>query len=410
MAKKKVVLAYSGGLDTSAVIPWLKENMDCEVIAYVGDVGQGAEELEGVEEKAIKSGASACRVVDLTREFVADYVFPTLLAGIQYEHDYLLGTSIARPLIAKAQVEVAREFGADAVAHGCTGKGNDQVRFESTFSALAPDLEIIAPWRTWDLRSREDLLAYLQERNIPTTSSAKKIYSRDRNLWHISHEGGVLEDPAAPPPDDVWMMTADPSQAPDTAQDVTVEFEVGVPVGVNGERLAPEDIVSRLNTIAGEHGVGRVDILENRLVGMKSRGLYETPGGTVLVEAIKGIEQCVLDRETLHWKQQMSVTYAELVYNGRWFTPLREALSTCAAKIGERLTGSSTVRLYKGRAWLVGRSSPFSLYEESYATFSADEVYNQKHAEGFIRLLSLPERIAALKFGAGREATATSGV
>ncbi|QKK08547.1 MAG: argininosuccinate synthase [Planctomycetota bacterium] len=410
MAKKKVVLAYSGGLDTSAVIPWLKENMDCEVIAYVGDVGQGAEELEGVEEKAIKSGASACRVVDLTREFVADYVFPTLLAGIQYEHDYLLGTSIARPLIAKAQVEVAREFGADAVAHGCTGKGNDQVRFESTFSALAPDLEIIAPWRTWDLRSREDLLAYLQERNIPTTSSAKKIYSRDRNLWHISHEGGVLEDPAAPPPDDVWMMTADPSQAPDTAQDVTVEFEAGVPVGVNGERLAPEEIVSRLNTIAGEHGVGRVDILENRLVGMKSRGLYETPGGTVLVEAIKGIEQCVLDRETLHWKQQMSVTYAELVYNGRWFTPLREALSTCAAKIGERLTGSSTVRLYKGRAWLVGRSSPFSLYEESYATFSADEVYNQKHAEGFIRLLSLPERIAALKFGAGREATATSGV
>ena len=410
MAKKKVVLAYSGGLDTSAVIPWLKENMDCEVIAYVGDVGQGAEELEGVEEKAIKSGASACRVVDLTREFVADYVFPTLLAGIQYEHDYLLGTSIARPLIAKAQVEVAREFGADAVAHGCTGKGNDQVRFESTFSALAPDLEIIAPWRTWNLRSREDLLAFLQERNIPTTSSAKKIYSRDRNLWHISHEGGALEDPAAPPPDDVWMMTADPSQAPDTAQDVTVEFEAGVPVGVNGERLAPEEIVSRLNTIAGEHGVGRVDILENRLVGMKSRGLYETPGGTVLVEAIKGIEQCVLDRETLHWKQQMSVTFAELVYNGRWFTPLREALSTCAAKIGERLTGSSTVRLYKGRAWLVGRSSPFSLYEESYATFSADEVYNQKHAEGFIRLLSLPERIAALKFGARRESTVTSGV
>ncbi|MFG0259336.1 MAG: argininosuccinate synthase, partial [Phycisphaerales bacterium JB041] len=311
---------------------------------------------------------------------------------------------------AKAQVEVAREFGADAVAHGCTGKGNDQVRFESTFSALAPDLEIIAPWRTWKLRSREDLLAFLQERNIPTTSSAKKIYSRDRNLWHISHEGGALEDPAAPPPDDVWMMTADPSHAPDTAQDVTVEFEAGVPVGVDGQRLAPEEIVSRLNTIAGEHGVGRVDILENRLVGMKSRGLYETPGGTVLVEAIKGIEQCVLDRETLHWKQQMSVTFAELVYNGRWFTPLREALSTCAAKIGERLTGSSTVRLYKGRAWLVGRSSPFSLYEESYATFSADEVYNQKHAEGFIRLLSLPERIAALKFGAGREANVTSGV
>ncbi len=399
MAKKKVVLAYSGGLDTSAVIPWLKENMDCEVIAFVGDVGQGEEELAGIEEKAAASGASACRVVDLTGEFVADYVFPTLLAGIQYEHDYLLGTSIARPLIAKAQVEVAREFGADALAHGCTGKGNDQVRFESTFAALAPDLEVIAPWRTWSMRSREDLLAYLAERNIPTTSSAKKIYSRDRNLWHVSHEGGVLEDPAAPPPDDVWMMTADPSAAPDKPRDVSVDFEAGVPVAVDGERLAPEVIVARLNTIAGEHGVGRIDILENRLVGMKSRGLYETPGGTVLAEAIKGIEQCVLDRETQHWKQQMAVTFAELVYNGRWFTPLREALSVCAAKIGERMTGTAVIRLYKGRACLVGRSSPFSLYEESYATFAEDEVYNQKHAEGFIRLLSLPERIAALKFG-----------
>jgi len=399
MAKKKVVLAYSGGLDTSAVIPWLRENMDCEVIAYAGDVGQGEEELAGIEKKAIASGASACKVVDLKREFVADYVFPTMLAGIHYEHDYLLGTSIARPLLAKAQVDVAREFGADAVSHGCTGKGNDQVRFESTFAALAPDLEVIAPWRHWNLRSREDLLAYLAKRNIPTTATAKKLYSRDRNLWHISHEGGSLEDPACPPPDDVWMLTVNPADAPNKPQDVSIDFEAGRPVAVDGERLAPEQLVAHLNKVAGGHGVGRVDILENRLVGMKSRGVYETPGGTVLVQALKGIEQCVLDRETTHWKQQMAVTFAELVYNGRWFTPLREALSACADKIAERLTGRATVRLYKGAAMLVGRSSPNSLYEESYATFSADEVYNQKHAEGFIRLLSLPERIAALKFG-----------
>jgi argininosuccinate synthase len=396
---KKVVLAYSGGLDTSAIIPWLKENMDCEIIAYAGDVGQGAEELEGLEEKAIASGASACKIVDLKREFVESYIWPTLIAGIHYEQDYLLGTSIARPLLAKAQVDVAREFGADAVAHGCTGKGNDQVRFEATFSALAPDLEIIAPWRMWDLKSREDLLAYLAERDIPTTSSAKKIYSRDRNLWHISHEGGVLEDPGVAGPDDVWMLTTDPRDAPDMPQEVVVEFEGGRPVAVDGERLAPEAIVEHLNTIAGAHGVGRVDILENRCVGMKSRGLYETPAGTVLVEALKGIEQCVLDRETSQWKQQMSLTFAKLVYDGRWFTPLREALSSCADKLAEHLTGTATVRLYKGSANLVGRQSPFSLYEEDYATFSEEEVYDQKHAEGFIRLMTLTERIAAVKFG-----------
>ena len=396
---KKVVLAYSGGLDTSAVIPWLRENLDCEVIAYAGDVGQGEEELAGIEAKAIKSGASACRVVDLKREFIEHYVWPTLLAGIHYERDYLLGTSIARPLLAKAQVDVAREFGADAVAHGCTGKGNDQVRFEATFSALAPDLEIIAPWRMWKLRSREDLLAYLAERDIPTTSSAKKIYSRDRNLWHISHEGGALEDPTRAGPDDVWMLTTDPADAPDTPRDVVVEFDSGRPVAVDGERLAPERIVEHLNTIAGAHGVGRIDILENRCVGMKSRGLYETPAGTVLVQALKGIEQCVLDRETMQWKQQMSLAFAKLVYDGRWFTPLREALSAAANKIGERLSGTATVRLFKGSAMLVGRDSPWSLYEEDYATFSEEEVYDQKHAEGFIRLMTLPERIAAVKFG-----------
>ncbi|MCC7388762.1 MAG: argininosuccinate synthase [Phycisphaerales bacterium] len=396
---KKVVLAYSGGLDTSAIIPWLKENMDCEIIAYAGDVGQGEEELAGLEAKAIKSGAVACKVVDLKREFVEHYVWPTLLAGIHYERDYLLGTSIARPLLAKAQVAVAREFGAEAVAHGCTGKGNDQVRFEATFAALAPDLEVIAPWRMWKLKSREDLLGYLAERNIPTTATAKKIYSRDRNLWHISHEGGPLENPAQAPPDDVWMMTRDAAAAPDTPRDVVIEFQAGRPVAVDGERLAPEAIVARLNTLGGEHGVGRVDILENRCVGMKSRGLYETPGGTILVEAIKGIEQCVLDRETSQWKQQMALQFAKLVYDGRWFTPLREALSAAAAKIGERLTGKATVRLYKGSARLVGRESPWSLYEENYATFGEEAVYDQKHAEGFIRLMTLPERIAAVKFG-----------
>jgi len=398
---RKVVLAYSGGLDTSAVIPWLRENMDCEVIAFVGDVGQGEEELAGVETKALKSGASSCKVVDLRREFIHDYVFTTLIAGIVYEGRYLLGTSIARPLLAKAQVDVAREYKADALAHGCTGKGNDQVRFESTFAALAPDLEVIAPWRHWNLRSREDLLNYLAERNIPTTATAKKLYSRDRNLWHISHEGGPLEDPACPPPDDVWMLTRNPKDAPDEPRDIAIDYERGRPVAVDGERLAPESLVAHLNAVAGEHGVGRVDILENRLVGMKSRGLYETPGGTVIVEGLRGIEQCVLDRETSHWKDEMAVRFAELVYNGRWFTPLREALSTCAEKIAERLTGRAVVRLYKGSATLVARSSPNSLYEESYATFAADEVYNQKHAEGFIRLLSLPERIAALKFGPG---------
>ena len=396
---KKVVLAYSGGLDTSAIIPWLKENMDCEIIAYAGDVGQGDEELAGLEEKAIKSGAIACKVVDLKREFVESYVWPTLLAGIHYERDYLLGTSIARPLLAKAQVDVAREFGADAVCHGCTGKGNDQVRFEATYSALAPDLEIIAPWRMWKLKSRESLLAYLAERNIPTTATAKKIYSRDRNLWHISHEGGPLEDPSKPGPDDVWMLTKDPADTPDQPRDVVVEFEAGRPIAVDGEKLAPEVLVAHLNKVAGEYGVGRVDILENRCVGMKSRGLYETPGGTVLVEALKGIEQAVLDRETAQWKQQLALSFAKLVYDGRWFTPLREALSAAADKIGERLTGKATVRLYKGSAMLVGRESPWSLYEEDYATFSEEEVYDQKHAEGFIRLMTLPERISAVKFG-----------
>jgi argininosuccinate synthase len=394
---KKVVLAYSGGLDTSAVIPWLRENLGCEVIAFVGDVGQGESELDGVEEKALNSGASMCRVVDLKREFVEDYVEPTIITGGVYEGKYLLGTAIARPILAKAQVELAREVGADGVAHGCTGKGNDQVRFESTYSALAPDLEIISPWRMWNLRSREDLLNYLAEHKVPTTASATKLYSRDRNLWHISHEGGAIEDPWNAPPDDVWMLTADPREAPDKHEDVRLTIEHGRVRAVNGERLAPDKIVTTLNTIAGPHGVGRVDLLENRLVGMKSRGLYETPGGTVMLAGLRAIEEMVLDRETLHYREHLGLTFAELVYNGRWFTPLREALWTCAEKMAERVSGEVVVRLYKGTATAVQRKSPNSLYSEQFATFGREEVYNQKHAEGFIRLLSLPERIRAMK-------------
>jgi argininosuccinate synthase len=399
---RKVVLAYSGGLDTSAIVPWLKEHYDCDVVAFAGDVGQGDEELEGLEEKAIRSGASECHVVDLKREFLEQYVFPTLITGAVYEGRYLLGTSMARPVLAKAQVQVARRVGADALAHGCTGKGNDQVRFESAFAALAPDLEVIAPWRIWDMRSREDLLNYLAERNIPCAASRTRIYSRDRNLWHISHEGGEIEDPWNPPPEDAWMLTIPPERAPDEPAEVEVAFRRGRPVAVDGRELPPERLVAELNEIAGRHGVGRVDLVENRLVGMKSRGLYETPGGTVIVEALRGLEELVLDRETLHWREHLGLTFAELVYNGRWFTPLREALSAAAESIASRLDGRVVVRLFKGRATAIRRESPNSLYSEQFATFGADEVYNQKHAEGFIRLLSLPERIAGLK-GIGAE-------
>lgn len=396
---KKVVLAYSGGLDTSVIMPWLVENYGCEIIAFVGDVGQGDDELAGIEAKALKSGASACKIVDLKREFVEHYVYPTMLTGAVYEGKYLLGTSIARPVLAKAQVEVAREFGADAVAHGCTGKGNDQVRFESAFAALAPDLEVIAPWRTWDLASREDLLNYLAKRDIPTSASLTKIYSRDRNLWHISHEGGALEDPWNAPPEDVWMLTNPVSKTPDTPAHVALGFVRGRARTLDGKELPPEEIVARLNTIAGEHGVGRIDIVENRLVGMKSRGCYETPGGTVLYEALGALEQLVLDRETLHFRQSLALTFAELVYDGRWFTPVREAVSACCEKIAEPLDGEVVVRLHKGHATAVQRQSPNSLYSESFATFGKDEVYSQRHAEGFIRLFSLPQRIAALKRG-----------
>jgi argininosuccinate synthase len=394
---RKVVLAYSGGLDTSAIVPWLKENHDCEVVCFAADVGQGAGELDGIEEKAIRSGACDCYVVDLTRAFVRDYVFPTIITGGVYEGRYLLGTAMARPIIAKAQVEVAHKVGADALAHGCTGKGNDQVRFESTFNALAPEMEVIAPWRTWEMRSREDLLKYLQKRGIPCSTTAKKIYSRDRNLWHISHEGGAIEDLWAPPPEDAWMLTASPQDSPDEAQRVMIDFERGRPTAVDGQAMEPNELLAHLNGIGGTHGVGRVDIVENRLVGMKSRGLYETPGGTIILEALRALEEIVLDRETLHYREHLGLEFAELLYNGRWFTPKREAISVAAESIAAALDGTIVVELYKGRATPIQRSSPNSLYAEEFATFGPDEVYDQKHSEGFIRLLSLPERIAGFK-------------
>jgi argininosuccinate synthase len=393
----RIALAYSGGLDTSAIIPWLLEQYGCEVIAVVGDVGQDDDDLAGVHDKAIRSGASQCRIVDLKREFIEHFAFPTLMAGAVYEGRYLLGTAIARPILARAQVDVALEVGADAVAHGCTGKGNDQVRFESAYAALAPELEVIAPWRVWTMRSREDLLAYLRKHNVPTTASAEKIYSRDANLWHISHEGGELEDPWNAPPEDIWLRTVSPQQTPDKPEDVMIGFEAGRPRSIDGETLPPEELVRVLNATAGRHGVGRVDLVENRLVGMKSRGCYETPGGTVLAEALHGLAELALDRKTMQLREWMGLRFAEVVYNGEWFTPLREALWASIEKMSERLTGEVVVRLYRGSAVAVSRRSEFSLHSHDFATFGADEVYNQSHAEGFIRLHSLPSRIAASK-------------
>ncbi|HYE61271.1 MAG TPA: argininosuccinate synthase [Phycisphaerales bacterium] len=399
--KKRIALAYSGGLDTSCIVPWLVENMNAEVVCVVGDVGQGAEELEGVEKKALNSGAKECHVVDLKQEFVEDFVFPTMIAGAIYEGRYLLGTAIARPILAKGQVEVAKKTGCTALSHGCTGKGNDQVRFESAYAALAPELEVIAPWRDdrWKLSGRLAMLDYLKQRNIPTTASATKIYSRDRNLWHISHEGGAIEDPWNAPPEDAWMLTESPAKAPDHFEDVNLGFEKGRPRTLNGQPIRGDDLITRLNKIAGAHGVGRVDLVENRRVGMKSRGLYETPGGTVIVEAMRALEELVLDRETRHYREHLGLTFAELVYDGRWFTPLREALWACADKIADKLDGEVVVRLFKGTATAVKRKSPNSLYAEKMVSFEGEEVYSQKDAGGFIRLLSLPERIRALKAG-----------
>lgn len=393
---KKVVLAYSGGLDTSVIIPWLKERYGCEVIAATADLGQ-EEELQGLREKAIRSGASRIYIRDLCREFIEEYVFPTLRAGAIYEQRYLLGTSFARPLIAKFQVEIAEQEGADAVAHGATGKGNDQVRFELAYKALNPRLTIIAPWREWDLQSREDEIEYAKDRGIPVPATKEKIYSRDRNLWHLSHEGGPLEDPWTEAPAEMFQLTTAPEDAPDQPAYVEIGFERGTPVSVDGEPLDPVHLIVRLNRLGGEHGVGRVDMVENRLVGVKSRGVYETPGGTILHLAHMDLESITLDRETLHYKQQMAYKYGEMVYFGKWFTPLRAALDAFVEKTQERVTGTVRMKLYKGQCLPVARRSPYSLYREDLATFGQEEVYDQRDAEGFINLFGLPEKVQALQ-------------
>jgi len=391
-----IVLAYSGGLDTSIIVPWLKEHYDARIVCVAGDIGQG-DELEGVREKAIASGADECYIEDLRDEFVTDFIWPTLRAGAIYGRKYLLGTSMGRPLLARRQVEVARRIGADALAHGCTGKGNDQVRFELTYAAFAPELPVIAPWREWDIRSREDALAYAKEHNVPVTASREKIYSRDRNIWHISHEGGVLEDPAQPPPADLFMLTVSPESAPDEPENVTIGFNKGAPVAVNGTFLDPVSILSTLNEIGGRHGVGRIDLVEDRLVGMKSRGVYETPGGTLLYTAHSELEQLILDRRTLAAKDLIAPRYADLVYEGRWWTTEREAYDAFVNVTQDRVTGGVTLRLYKGTVTIVSRASEYALYDERFVTFGEDDVYKQSDAGGFIRLYSLPSRVRALR-------------
>lgn len=394
---KKIVLAYSGGLDTSAIIPWLKENYgDCEVVACVVDIGQDREDLKGVEQKALRSGASECYVVDAREEFISDYVYPVLQTGALYEGSYLLGTSMARPLIAKVLVDVANKVGADALCHGATGKGNDQVRFESTWAALAPHLKVVAPWREWNLRSREALLDYLKERDIPTTASLEKIYSRDENAWHISTEGGVLESPWNAPNKDCWVWTVDPQEAPDQAEQVTVSVKQGKVVAVNGEAMSPFKCLETLNAIGAKHGIGRIDIVENRLVGIKSRGCYETPGGTIIMAALRGVEQLVLDRDSFKWREQLGLEMSYVVYDGRWFAPLRKSLQAAAESLAEEVNGEVVLQLYKGQVTAVQKKSPNSLYSEEFATFGEDEVYDHSHAGGFIRLFSLSSRIRAL--------------
>lgn len=395
---KRVALAYSGGLDTSAIIPWLKENYGgCEVVAVVADVGQGAEDLEGVEAKALASGAIECHIVDCKEEFVRDYVYPTLAGAAVYEGTYLLGTSMARPIIAKYQVEVALKTGCDALAHGCTGKGNDQVRFESTYAALAPHLPVIAPWREWTMRSREELLNYLAERKIPCSASLTKIYSRDANAFHISTEGGELESTWNQAGPNCWTWTVSPEEAPNTPEYVTLGVEHGRVVSVDGVALSPLAALEALNVVGAKHGVGRVDITENRLVGMKSRGCYETPGGTIMLAALRAIDELVLDKSGRKFRDTLSLELAHLVYDGRWYTPLREALFAATEVFARDCSGEVVVKLYKGTATAVQKRSANSLYSEAFATFGADEVYNQSHAEGFIRLYSLATRIKALK-------------
>jgi argininosuccinate synthase len=388
---KKVVLAYSGGLDTSIIIPWLKETYGCEVIAMVGDVGQ-QEDLEAAKRKALATGASSATIEDLREEFLTDYVWPTLRAGAVYEHKYLLGTSMARPVLAKRQAEIALETGADAVSHGCTGKGNDQVRFELAYKAIAPGVKIIAPWREWTINSREDAIAYARAHNIPIEQTKANIYSRDRNIWHLSHEGGVLEDPASEPEEAMWQWIASPEKAPEKAAQVEIGFDAGTPVSVNGKKLPAVALLDELNAIAAVHGVGRIDLVENRLVGIKSRGAYETPGGTLLVTAHRELETLCLDRETAHYSEMLSLRYAELVYYGTWFTPQREALDAFFTAAQQRVTGTVGLKLYKGNVTVTKRTSPYSLYRKGLASFAMTG-YNPKDAEGFINLFALPVTI-----------------
>ena len=396
MTTPRIVLAYSGGLDTSIIVPWLRENYGGEVICVAADIGQG-EELSGLEDKARASGAAACYVEDLRDEFVSDFVWPTLRAGAIYGRKYLLGTSMARPIIARRQVEIAKMVGATHLAHGCTGKGNDQVRFELTYGALAPELPVIAPWREWDIRSREDALAYAAKHDVPVAATKEKIYSRDRNLWHVSHEGGPLEDPAFEPTEDIFLMTRSPEDAPPVPEYVTVEFVEGLPVAVNGQALSPVQVIERLNAIGGLHGIGRIDLVEDRLVGMKSRGIYETPGGTILYAAHSELEQLVLDRRTLALKDLVAPRYADLVYEGRWWTTERIAMDALVNETQKAVTGSIRLKLHRGNVTVAGRWSAQSLYDEGFVTFGEDDVYQQADAAGFIRLFGLSGRVAALK-------------
>jgi argininosuccinate synthase len=398
MNVKKVVVAYSGGLDTSVILRWVRDKYHCEVVACAVDVGQ-ASETKGIKEKALKTGASKAYLIDARREFVTDFLWPTLQAEAIYENKYLLGTSIARPVIAKKVIEIAKKEGADAVCHGSTGKGNDQVRFELTFKALMPQVKVIAPWREWDMKSREDEIDYAVQHGIPVPVTKAKPYSSDRNLWHMSFEGGVLENPDNPPRKDMFVLTRDPEDAPNRAELVTVDFEKGIPIKINGKKLDPVKLVETANTIAGRHGVGRCDMVENRLVGMKSRGVYEAPGATLLYAAHRELEGLVLDRDTLHAKLVIAPKMGELIYNGLWYTPLREALSAFVSSTQERLTGSVRLKLYKGSIIVDGRTSPHSLYWEDLATFGADTVYNQRDAEGFINLYGLPIKVQALLQG-----------
>jgi len=387
---KKIALAYSGGLDTSVIIPWLKENYGCDVVAVAVDVGQ-AEETYHLADKAYRTGACDFHLVDAKEEFAADYLFPVLKAGAIYEKDYLLGTSTARPLIARKQVEIALATGCDALAHGCTGKGNDQVRFELAYQALAPELEIVAPWREWSIVSREDAIDYASERGIPVPVTKKDPYSRDRNLWHLSHEGGPLEDPSFEPEASMFKLTVDPVNAPDEPEKITITFESGIPVAVNGEKLSPAALIATLNEIGGTHGVGRVDLVENRLIGIKSRGVYETPGGTLLVTALKALESICLDRDSSHEKERIATRYAELVYNGQWFSPLREAFDAFVNVLSEDVTGVVTLKLYKGSCSVIGRQSPYSLYQQNLASFDMTG-YDVKDSAGFIKLFGLQLR------------------